>query len=69
MKKLVLVTAIAATTFGAISTAQAEVTTSANVGLYSDYRFRGVSQTDEGIAIQGGFDADFGNGFYVGNWN
>lgn len=69
MKKLVLVAAIAASTFGAVSTAQAEVTTSANVALTSDYRFRGVSQTDEGIAIQGGFDADFGNGFYVGNWN
>ena len=30
MKKLVLVAAIAATTFGAVSTAQAEVTTTAN---------------------------------------
>lgn len=69
MKKLVLVTAIAASTFGVVPVVQAEVTTSANVGLYSDYRFRGVSQTEEGPAIQGGFDVDFGNGFYLGNWN
>ena len=69
MKKLVLVAAIAATTFGAVSTAQAEVTTSANVGLFSDYKFRGISQTNSGPALQGGFDADFGNGFYLGNWN
>lgn len=69
MKKLVLVTAIAASTFGAVSTAQAEVTTSANVGLFTDYKFRGISQTNSGPALQGGFDADFGNGFYLGNWN
>jgi len=28
----------------------------ANVALVSDYSFRGVSQSDEGPAIQGGFD-------------
>jgi len=41
---------------------------SANVTLTSDYRFRGISQSDESIAIQGGFDAEFGAGFYVGTW-
>lgn len=69
MKKLVLVAAIAATTFGAVSTAQAETTVSANANLTTDYKFRGISQTNSGPAFQGGFDADFGNGFYVGNWN
>lgn len=68
MKKLVLATAIAAGTFGAISTASA-VEVSANAALTTDYKFRGVSQTQSGPAFQGGFDADFGNGFYVGNWN
>ncbi|OAD18825.1 Conserved hypothetical protein CHP02001, partial [Candidatus Thiomargarita nelsonii] len=29
---------------------------SANVALTSDYVFRGLTQTDEGWAIQGGFD-------------
>ena len=69
MKKLVLVAAIAATTFGAVSTAQAEVTTTANANLATDYKFRGISQTNGGPAFQGGFDAAFSNGFYVGNWN
>lgn len=70
MKKLVLVAAIAATTFGAVSTAQAvEVTTTANANLTTDYKFRGISQTNGGPAFQGGFDAAFSNGFYLGNWN
>ncbi len=70
MKKLVLVAAIAATTFGAVSTAQAvEVTTTANANLTTDYKFRGISQTNAGPAFQGGFDAAFSNGFYIGNWN
>jgi len=40
---------------------------SANVGLTSDYVFRGISQTSEGPAIQGGLDATCGL-FYVGTW-
>ncbi len=42
---------------------------SGNVTLASDYTFRGVSQTNERGAIQGGFDVDFGNGFSVGTWS
>lgn len=41
---------------------------SANVGLFSDYAFRGVSQTDEDLAVQGGVDYGFDNGFYAGAW-
>jgi uncharacterized protein (TIGR02001 family) len=40
-----------------------------NMALYSDYRFRGISQTYLGPAIQGGFDYGHPSGFYVGNWN
>ncbi|MCF6200134.1 MAG: TorF family putative porin [Hyphomicrobiaceae bacterium] len=40
---------------------------SANVGLTSDYVFRGVSQTAEHPAIQGGFDATYGM-LYAGVW-
>jgi uncharacterized protein (TIGR02001 family) len=40
---------------------------SANVGITSDYVFRGMSQTDEAPAIQGGFDATCGI-FYAGTW-
>jgi len=41
---------------------------SANVALTSDYVFRGFTQTDEGWAIQGGFDINHGSGFSVGVW-
>ena len=41
---------------------------SANVALTTDYRFRGVSFSDEDIAIQGGFDLAHESGFYVGTW-
>jgi uncharacterized protein (TIGR02001 family) len=41
---------------------------SANVALVSDYRFRGISQTGQDAAVQGGFDAAFGPGFYIGTW-
>lgn len=40
---------------------------SANVGLTTDYVFRGFSQTDESAAIQGGFDVSCGM-FYAGIW-
>ncbi len=40
---------------------------SANVGLTSDYVFRGFSQTAEHPAIQGGFDATYGM-LYAGVW-
>ncbi len=41
---------------------------SANVGLVSDYAFRGISQTDERAALQGGFDYAHDSGFYAGVW-
>lgn len=48
-------------------TAHAETTFSGNVALTTDYQFRGLSQTDEDPAIQGGFDAANGM-FYAGAW-
>jgi uncharacterized protein (TIGR02001 family) len=41
---------------------------SGNITLTSDYSFRGISQTGEEPAIQGGFDWDSGSGFYLGAW-
>jgi uncharacterized protein (TIGR02001 family) len=40
---------------------------SANVALTTDYVFRGISQTKEGPAIQGGYDLTCGI-FYAGVW-
>ena len=44
----------------------------ANVGLYSQYIFRGLSQTNGNPAIQGGFDYAYNFGpatVYIGSWN
>jgi uncharacterized protein (TIGR02001 family) len=41
----------------------------ANVTLASQYRYRGLMQTDNKPAIQGGFDFTHESGFYIGNWN
>ncbi len=39
-----------------------------NVGVVSDYRFRGVSQTSFKPALQAGADFSHASGFYVGAW-
>lgn len=39
-----------------------------NVGYVSDYAFRGISQTDEGMALQGGLTLNHQSGFYVSSW-
>ncbi|OYY68664.1 TorF family putative porin [Sphingomonas sp. 28-63-12] len=44
------------------------LTVSGSAALVSDYRFRGVSQSDEEIALQGGFTVAHESGFYVGTW-
>ncbi len=41
----------------------------ANVTLGSEYRYRGISQSNSKPTIQGGFDYAHESGFYVGNWN
>lgn len=53
--------------------AQAQATPSytltANVSLATQYRYRGLMQTDNKPAIQGGFDFTHESGFYLGNWD
>lgn len=39
-----------------------------NVGLYSQYIFRGLTQTREDPALQGGVDYTHASGFYAGAW-
>lgn len=41
---------------------------SANLGISSDYMWRGVSQTRNGMALQGGLDLTHSSGFYAGTW-
>lgn len=46
----------------------AAVVVSGSAALASDYRFRGVSQTDENMAVQGGVTLTHESGFYAGAW-
>lgn len=43
-------------------------TLAGNVGLYSQYIFRGLTQTNADPALQGGFDYSHASGFYAGTW-
>ncbi|MBU4611190.1 hypothetical protein IMZ29_11795 [Achromobacter sp. GG226] len=76
MRKALLAAAVLSTLGSSAAFAQASTaastsphTFSANVGLVSDYRFRGFTQTNLRPAIQGGFDYEHASGFYLGNWN
>jgi len=63
MKKTILAIMLSA----GITAAHAEV--SGNLSISSDYRFRGISQTMENPAFQGGIDFNHKSGVYIGNWN
>lgn len=41
---------------------------SANIGVTSDYRYRGISQSRLKPALQGGLDYALPAGFYIGTW-
>ncbi len=43
-------------------------TTTANINVVSDYRFRGTDQTWGHPAVQGGADLVLANGLYAGTW-
>ena len=46
----------------------APYTLTGNFGIYSQYVFRGLTQTDRKPAFQGGFDLATSSGFYAGTW-
>ena len=45
-----------------------ELTVNGSAAVVTDYRFRGVSQTDKRFAIQGGITVTHESGFYVSTW-
>jgi uncharacterized protein (TIGR02001 family) len=60
--------AAALATFAAGAASAQEADLAFNAAVASDYVFRGVSQTDEDIAIQAGADLTLSSGFYAGVW-
>ena len=51
-----------------LSSYASAVEISSNVGLSSDYIWRGMTQTNGDIAVSGGFDLSTDMGFYLGTW-
>lgn len=82
LKKTLIAASLAALSLGALAqqtqdpaqdakdaAASTDWALTGNVNLASSYRFRGIDQTFNQPAIQGGFDLSMPYGFYVGNWN
>lgn len=69
MKKtlLAVAAALAATALPSVSYAE-DSPLSFNVGVVTDYRYRGISQSRLKPALQGGIDYAAPGGFYVGAW-
>lgn len=67
LSKCIALSALAICAFSAGS-AMAENTLSYNVGAVSDYRYRGLSQSNLKPVLQGGVDYAHGSGLYVGAW-
>lgn len=76
LKKTIVAGAVAAALTSGVALAQAPApaapasphTLTGNVGLFSQYIFRGLTQTNREPAIQGGFDYSHASGFYAGTW-
>ncbi len=64
-----IVLALLATSSAAFAqTAPAAPEVTYNVGVVSQYRYRGIAQTHGDPALQGGIDYANANGFYAGAW-
>ncbi len=59
-------TVIATALIASAGVAQAEIT--ANVSAVTNYYFRGITQTADSAAVQGGFDYSQESGLYAGVW-
>jgi uncharacterized protein (TIGR02001 family) len=74
MRKSLITTAVLgalaapAFVFAADAAPAPDLTVAYNVGLYSQYIFRGLTQTNRQPALQGGIDLTHSSGFYLGAW-
>lgn len=73
MRKLLLASTISAVFFLPVTVSAQTAPASphtfvGNAGLYSQYIFRGLTQTNSDPALQGGLDYSHASGFYAGTW-
>ncbi len=70
--KMALVAALALPSFHVLAEdapeAKSDYSISYNIGLFSQYIFRGYTQTHQDPALQGGIDIEHSSGFYAGAW-
>jgi uncharacterized protein (TIGR02001 family) len=64
----ILALSAAATAQTAPAAPASDLSVSYNVGVVTDYRYRGLSQSRLEPALQGGFDLAHKNGLYLGVW-
>ena len=64
-RKIAVVTVLSA---GLLTSGSASAEVSGSVAVVSDYLFRGVTQTSEKPALQGGITWTHDSGFYAGGW-
>jgi uncharacterized protein (TIGR02001 family) len=68
-QKMVLAAlAVSGAAFAQTKAPEPDYTLSFNVGLVTDYRYRGISQSRLKPALQGGADFAHKSGFYLGTW-
>jgi len=70
--KMALVAALAMPSFHVLAEdapeAKSDYSVSYNIGLFSQYIFRGYTQTHQDPALQGGVDIEHSSGLYAGAW-
>jgi len=70
--KMALVAALALPSFHVLAEdapeAKSDFSISYNMGLFSQYIFRGYTQTHNDPALQGGMDIEHSSGLYIGAW-
>jgi uncharacterized protein (TIGR02001 family) len=60
--------AVSGAAFAQAKAPEPDYTLSYNVGVVTDYRYRGISQSRLKPALQGGIDFAHKSGFYLGTW-
>ena len=60
--------ALSGAAFAQTKAPEPDYTLSYNIGVVTDYRYRGISQSARKPALQGGIDFASKSGFYVGTW-
>lgn len=66
--RALIAAALTAGTLAPAAALAADTTLAFNVGVVSDYRYRGISQTRLHPAVQAGVDLGLPAGFYLGAW-